>query len=355
MRLKLSSMLVSAVCIASFAAPEVKFSGYLDADAWLDFKGNFYTNNELDLGMSVDFTEKVSAHVYATVRAGLIPAGLGLPKDRWADFVFDGFDITYKSKVGTFSVGDLVYQYGKFNYYFYKRLSMITNESFTRGIKYENGNDVITQGLSVGIADVSDDVSGDIVGSTSLTFGENQSLGLHYGIRGNARLSFKTGTDFFAGAEYNGSFGENVSIKADVGYLNVKGAERKNVFSFLLEPSLSFGSFSTAFTGFFMLDPDSANDLSAPLLTGIADEMFFYVEPGYSFNDYLGIGLPLEIHAGKLKDKDDNNFWAVPTFYVYPTEGVQWWIWGQMVVPMVRGITKDNLSYALGSEIIVTF
>lgn len=358
---KIATLLVGAAFTAIYAgSPEVDFSGYLDADVWADLTGKYYVNSELDLGMGVKFNDKVSAHVYATVNSannensvGRIPAGVGLSGDRWVDFKFDGFDITYSSAIGTFSVGDLVYQYGKFNYYFYKRLSMITSEGFTRGLKYSVGNEKITQELTAGISDLGETLA-DVQGFTNLSLAEKHSVGISYGIQNNSMLSFKTGSTFFAGAEYLGEFCDKLSIKADVGYTSFPGDERKSVVTFLLEPSLSFGKFTTALTAYAMLDPDSVNNLDEPIF-GIGDEFFFYIEPGYSFNDHLAIGLPLEIHGADIENKDDNAFWTVPTFYVYPTENVQWWIWGQVAIPMRDGITKKDLTYGIGSEIIVSF
>lgn len=51
------------------ASPQVDFNGYLDADVWADLTGKYYVNSELDLGMSLKFNDKVSAHVYATVNS----------------------------------------------------------------------------------------------------------------------------------------------------------------------------------------------------------------------------------------------------------------------------------------------
>ena len=80
--------------------------------------------------------------------------------------------------------------------------------------------------------------------------------------------------------------------------------------------------------------------------------MFFYVEPGYSFTDNFAVGLPLEYHAVDMDDEDDDAFWIVPTFYIYPFENVQWWLWGQVVLPTVE---NADPAYGAGSEIIVEF
>lgn len=362
MHLKTAAGLL-AVCVmvgSLKAQPELSYSGYLDADVWSDLAGNFYSNSELDLGLTFQFSDKVSANLYITMLSGGIPAGYGANSDRWASADFDGFDVTYESAYGTFSVGDLVYQFGGFNYYFYKRLSMITPESFTRGIQYSNTFGPVTQTFLVGAADL-DANTGDILGTSEVALGEEQAVTAVYGVRGSALEDFGSGFDIQAGLQYTGSFGEMLSMKADVGYLGIAGEERSNVITLLAEPSVSMGQFSVAGSFYYMMDSDSINDqiaLASALvgedpeyLFGLGDEMFAYVEPGYSFNDVIAAGLPLEYHAGLLDDEDDNSFWVVPTLYVYPTDGVEWWIWGQVVVPQGEG---DN-AYGLGSEIIVNF
>lgn len=355
------SLITAAISFVNAAGPQISFNGYLDADVWMDLAGKYFVNSELDLGMALQFNDKVSAHVYATVNSannenvkGRIPAGAGASSDRWLDMKFDGFDLTYASKIGTFSVGDLVYQYGKFNYYYYKRLSMITSEGFTRGIRYSAGNDLITQELTGGVSDLGETIA-DVQGFTKLALGKNHSIGLSYGLQNNSVYSFSDSSKVFAGLEYNGTLSEVLSVKASAGYNNLPGGDRKNVITLLLEPSLSLGKFTTAMTVYAMLDPDSANDIVNSPLFGINDEFFVYVEPGYSFTDAFAVGLPLEIHGVDLENEDDNAFWAVPTFYIYPTENVQWWLWGQVVVPLADGMTGDDLLYGIGSEIIVTF
>ncbi len=344
------------------ASPQIDFNGYLDADVWADLKGRYYVNSELDLGMSLKFNDKICAHVYATANSannasipGRVPAGIGNPSDRWLEFKFDGFDLTFLSPIGTFSVGDLVYQYGKFNYYYYKRLSMITPESFTRGVRYSFGNDHIAQEVTAGISDLGETIA-DVQGVTNLTLAEKHLLSLSYGIQNNSMLSFSAGSKIFTGIEYLGKFGEILNLKADFGYINFPGEERKNLFTLLVEPLLCFGRFTTAMTAYTMFDPDSANtDLAASPLLGISDEFFFYIEPGFAFTEIFAVGLPLEIHGMDLENKDDNAFWVVPTFYIYPKENVQWWLWGQVVVPVASKFTGADLLYGIGSEIIVSF
>ncbi len=340
---------VSVLLSGVGAAPDVSFSGYLDTDVWTDFTGRFYTNAELDLGIHLQFTDAVSANLYVTaISEERIPAGVGNPADRWPAFDYDGFDITYASPYGEFSVGDLVYGFGDFNYYLYKRLSMIAPESFSRGLSYEYSGENFSQYLLVGVSD-EDYSTVDIVGKSSTSLGEDGSLGLVYGINGNARSNFSTGFDFFAGAEYRGSFGA-LDLKLDLGLLSLRGEERSSVVTLLVEPEMAFGDFFTALTFYRLFDFDSVNDLADPLF-GIDDEMFVYVEPGYAFNETVAFGLPLEYHSFSLDTTDDDEFWVVPTLYIYPADMVEWWIWGQVAKPT----SGDDAYFGFGMEVIVNF
>jgi hypothetical protein len=336
--LHLTTIIVATALLNAHSAPTVSFSGYLDSDVWTDFSGTLYSNDELDLGMSLAFSERVSVGVFATVASGSIPAGTGRPGgsstlsiddtisivdeqwSRWVSVQFDGITLTYDSPIGEFAAGDLVYQFGCFNYYFYKRLSMITPERFTRGIQYTIGNDIVSQRLLIGSADM--DSYGDIVAATEITPSENHAIGIYYGTRGNVRLDFGAGFEIFAGAEYTAAFGEVLSTKLDIGYRSLPEdslGTRPSVISILLEPVLTLGDFSTAVSVYSFIDPDESG---ANL---IDDEFFVYCEPGYAFTDLFALGLPLEIHAPRIDSiADSGAFWAVPTGYIYPADGVEW-------------------------------
>jgi hypothetical protein len=355
--MKKCAVIVGVCSIMAYAAPEVSFGGYLDADVWGDLTGVYFANSELDLGMSLKFSEKVAAHVYSTVwsangeHPGSIPAGLAPPDERWLAVVFDGFDITFDTDYGSFAVGDLVYQYGKFNYYLYKRLSMITPESFSRGLSYSISSGMISAQLLAGIADRNSSTA-DVQGMANVTFSESASLGVYVGIQNDAMYEIADGTDFYGGLEFNGAAGEMLSLKFDLGYKKLAGEDGLSAVSVLFEPSLSVGKFSTALSAFYSYDGDD-DVVGAAELFNVGDEMFVYVEPGYSFTDMFAAGLPLEYHAFDMANEDDNQFWAVPTFYVYPTDGIEWWLWGQMIAPLTD--EEEDLGWGVGSEIIVNF
>ncbi|MBD3418610.1 MAG: hypothetical protein GF398_00685 [Chitinivibrionales bacterium] len=365
-----TATLLLAITLVQAEGPDVSFSGYLDSDVWTDFEGNFYTNDELDLGLNVAFSEKISADVFVTILTsnapsgrGSIPAGDGHPAERWVSVAFDGVGINYESDFGTFTVGDLVYQYGGFNYYFYKRLSMITPENFTRGVQYSIGSDAFTQTVLVGVTDMSGS-SGDIIGASEFAFSQELGLALYYGVRGEVVGGFGYGSDLFAGTEFNGSFGEAISVKLDIGFQNFATVDdsgmtimdgddpkRFSTIALLLEPGLSLDKLSTALSVYYVVDPDESGHYPG------ADEQFFaYVEPGFAFTDVFALGLPLEVHSGGLAEDlvDTGEFWVVPTGYIYPFEKVEWWIWAGGYFPFDADIGGDPY-YALGSEIIVNF
>ncbi|MGE5670222.1 MAG: hypothetical protein ACM31E_02180, partial [Fibrobacterota bacterium] len=75
--LKTIAIISSSAAVLFADGPSVSFTGYLDADAVADFKGKYYANTELDLGMTATFSEKVSAHIYTTVNNVYSPSGLG--------------------------------------------------------------------------------------------------------------------------------------------------------------------------------------------------------------------------------------------------------------------------------------
>lgn len=375
-----------AVCVMVMAAgvaakPEVGFGGYLDSDVWTDFAGNFYSNDELDLWMDLTFSENVSASVCATIASGSVPAGPGLPGGtdrslqivgvdtlfldtvvitddytRWVSVAFDGVSLSYASPFGTFTVGDLVYQYGGFGYYFYKRLSMITPENFTRGIQYTLGGERVSQDILIGSADA--DGVGDIVGATSLSFGDNAGLGVYYGVRGSVVEGFETSGRLYTGLELNAALGEALALKFDLGYRNVPidrdtAKTRAGAYTLLFEPTFTAGDFSTALSVYTFIDPDTSG------ANPVGDEFYAYVEPGYAFSDAFAVGLPLEIHTEEMDSfAETGSFWAVPTFYIYPADGVEWWLWGQAAVPLSdkdpAGEAREQ-GWALGSEIIIEF
>lgn len=348
---------VALCALAAAAAPEVSFSGFLDADAWANLEGDYFANNELDIGMVLKFSDKVAAHVYATAWTvygpagyeGTVPAGVSLANDRWVSLTYDGFDITFETGAGSFSVGDLVYQFGKFNYYLYKRKSMITPESFSRGLSFSFGGDKVSQQFLLGISDLNSSTA-DVQSVTSVALGEAHSLGIYLGLQNDAKLPSDMTNVVYGGLEYLGAAGEVLSLKFDFGFNSLPDNERAGVFSLLFEPSLSLGNVSTAVTVFALFDDDSMVNSAAGLFN-LGDEFFVYVEPGYSFTERFAFGLPLEIHGFDMSNEDDNEFWAVPTFYVYPFENVEWWIWFQTAKPL----SDKDTYFGAGSEIIVNF
>ncbi len=369
-------MLAVFVCTVSIAsAVELSLSGYLDSDVWSDFSGNIYTNDELDLGTSISFTDQVSANIYATVASGSVPAGTGEPGQRWAALTFDGVDVTISSSAGTISVGDLVYQYGGFSYYLYKRLSMVTPESFVRGVSYTFESGSITQTVLAGAGDApntlmsynvettggdtatltegevgSDANSGAVASETRIGLGDDYALDIYASLQSDIAKDFSSAATLAAGTRLEGSIAEMLEFAATLGYTlgYNPGPSESSALTLLVEPTLSLGTYSLAASVYLFSDLDNGAGLNP-----VSDEFYVYVEPGIRTSDLFGFGLPLEIHSTDLDQFDtQSQFWAVPTCYIYPADGVQWWLWAQTIVPFDSDASP---AYAVGSEIIVEF
>jgi hypothetical protein len=352
-------------------AADISFSGYLDSDMWSDFSGNLYTNDELDLATNISFTDNVDAHVYTTVATGSVPAGSGEPGQRWAAVAFDGVDVTIATPKGTIGVGDLVYQYGGFDYYLYKRLSMVTPESFLRGVSYAIETDRLSQTVLLGVGDAPNtvysynvaaiggdtiSVAGDsvatdrnqatIAGETGIGVGESYTLRLYASVHSDITARFEDTGMLSLGSRLEGRLAELLSFHTTVGFM--AGPSQSRGLTLLIEPALSLEKYSLAASvySFFDLEDGAA-------LNPVNDEFFVYIEPGIQLATPFALGLPLEIHTPDMSALDtEGEFWGVPTMYIYPSDGVQWWLWAQAIVPFDA---DRDLAYAVGSEIIVEF
>jgi hypothetical protein len=134
----------------------------------------------------------------------------------------------------------------------------------------------------------------------------------------------------------------------------------------LVEPLYATGKYSV--TGALFVNakgkaPRLAPNFPGQTLTGREfDDIFVYIGPGYSLNKTYGLGLPIEFHdasaANAFLQGYDQSVWAVPTLYIYPGSGVQWWIWAQIVKPTTSpsgSTTSIGPRYFAGSEIVFKF
>jgi hypothetical protein len=225
---------------------------------------------------------------------------------------------------------------GQLNYYAYKRpvdYGAIMPEAYLRGF----GADIAGLTVYAGATDL--DISTEpepkvsqfgLYGAYGLALSESFSLTPKADIRlGGPDAEWHAGIE----AALEGDF----SLNAALGAFSEGGADPN--FTVLVEPSLSAGQFSVAGTYYQALVDDEASPASIP------DDLLIYIEPGISLNDVFAAGLPLEFHQ-----LDTEQFWAVPTLYLYPASGAEIWLWAGGVFP-----DKGDASFSAGSEVIVNF
>ncbi|MCD6023741.1 MAG: hypothetical protein K0Q91_657 [Fibrobacteria bacterium] len=370
-----AGLLGASLAAGQDARPSVSFSGYVDADFVTTFSGGgvqdpiHTTGLEIDLTTTVTFSRRLNAVIYTTMNDGIVPAqGAG---KTWDDVNFDGATLNwlYNDKL-TIYAGDLIYGTGYFNYYGNKRSAVVVGEHAARGAGFSYGGLTVTTGVSdLGAADS----TGPLLSRTWSTF---LKYDLALGASGGTLTpSFKYtagaagATPFVGGLSYDGKFG-GLSLSTDVA-VNYYSASFDPGYLALFEPSFASGSFSIAATVFYnkkggqsgdtLLAPNNPSTTLGPdageggLARGkLFDDFFVYVEPGFSLSDTYALGLPLEYHQPDL-DADGEpgeGIWVVPTFYVYPGPGVQWWLWAGVVIPTASGLDP---AYSAGSEIIFKF
>ena len=330
--------LMSVLATTTYAEPKIEIHGDADADVWYDATAKkAYNSHDINLTVTGQITENISATIGVTSIAGVPPADMISNADRWGTMDFDGAWIDWNTSVEglSFSIGDLVYTFGAFDYYFYKNKGMITSEIFPRGAQavYDMGTFSVTA-----IGGAKDDEAGSLIAGGILGYEPSEALSL------NAIListSADSNTDLNGGLSALISAGP-ASIKADFAYITQGDSTGMNL---LIEPSAGFGDFSVAASFFMKLTDESISQ-------DITEDMFIYLEPGYSFSDGFAFGLPLEYHDADSDVEKDESIWVVPTAYVYPAENLEIWLWGGAYVPTAE---NSETTYALGSEVIFAF
>jgi len=337
--------IIALLACAAYAA-DVSFEGTLDADYGnhleKDFTVNNAANQDLRLKMNIDMDENVrvvvgaaSKSVYMTSdgsefsrirhREEATPIG----SDRWSPFVFDGISLEWTVSRGlTFIFGDLTYSFGSFNYYFWRNpdyyAGILTTQGM-RGLGAKLGDDGY---VYIGASD-SNNKSGRIVASYAVPIPGLDHVGNKLTvapmldlIKGGGRSHrYTIGVD----ANYSRSYTDlNYALR---GIYGLHPSHGNLVNTFTLEPSFNYKSFSLAGTGYWALLADTTES-EVPVTvedTYSVDEKLIYVEPSYSFNKKISMGLGFEWH--KPGTDSDDWFLIAPTGYLYPTAGVDLAFW----------------------------
>jgi hypothetical protein len=302
--------------------------------------------------------------IYTTMTDGVVPAQGA--DATWAPVRFDGAALNWAYNDDlTLHVGDIIPGVGYFNYYLNKRAAVVVGERALRGVGADwKGLSVATGVSGLGATDTSGNPVPATQWSTFVKY--DYALAPNMTLTPAVKQTFATGaTPVEGGLSFKGSFGE-YALKADVA-ANYWSSDYDLGYTLLVEPSWAHDTYTVAATIFYnekgtkaapnvpttTLPSPLADSVSTLLRGGRAtfDDFFVYVEPGMSLGKTFSVGLPLEYHVPSLDADVGNAFWAVPTLYIYPGSGVEWWLWAQGVFPVAGG----SADLYAGSEIIFRF
>jgi len=338
-------LILSTLALASaVSAADVSFGGELKAEygTYLgkDFEVDNRANQDLGIDMNIGLDENVSAtasfSTVSTYRSGdsalsdaefrdrYKSTEMGDADNRWTGVIFDG--ILFKWQIqpsAAFVFGDLTYSAGAFNYFFWRNTAnyaAIVADQGLRGVGFElEGGRVY-----VGASD-NNDKSGVLYASYPFAILDRADhkvvlTPVFDAIKGGGRdHRYTFGTEI----EYSRSYTQvNYALRGAFGTRPFHG---DNVYTFMLEPSFNYGSFSLAGTAYAAMLADG--DSAAALQTSAPDERMVYVEPAISLHPKFTMGL-----SGEWHDPDseiDNDEWTMiaPTGYLYPTADMELVFW----------------------------
>jgi len=225
---------------------------------------------------------------------------------------------------------------------YYKRLSIITPETFLRGAAFAMSSEKIEYKVMAGV-----DGDKDAVISGNIKF---SGLDIMASYKQRAFTLDNTNRGALAlGATFEGL---PAGIKLTAGFISpvIEGTPEFGDAALNLSVSFSLspgGNLSLAGYLLYTMDDEGINEN----YLGVALEEFLaYVEPGVKLSDYLSFGLPIEFHKFHASDVKEQ-IWIVPTLYIYPVKGVEIWLWAQAILYTESG---DPDFYG-GLETIVRF
>lgn len=368
-----------ALAATGFAmAADVEIHGNVDFDFGSYFDRDFdptnAANQDIDLSVTANLDENVSVTVFTNTKSNITNSDQaseirhGLPrstaitsdKDRYTAFNFDGVELRWKPfQDVSFVFGDLTYNAGTFNYYFWRdpsRYAVISRDQSVRGFGVEVGNNKFGDGkFYIGATDDSK--------AAIAVFG---TYALKLLNRPDEHLTITPSVDWVFGSEvgrgYTYFFGTeldysksldilNYSIYAVYGLHPYKGDA---VHSFLVEPSLNYNIFNLGFSYFYaIVNKDDGYKAADQIFTD--DQMLFAIEPSFNITKKFALGVSFEYHDPDAEvSKDEFKFLGM-NFYLYPTlnTNVTFWFgynFSKDKNPVVGEATKFSLGMSAHAD-----
>lgn len=345
-------LLPLALTAAGFTfAADIEVHGDVNLDYGSYFDKDFSplnaANQDIDLSLQANLDENIHVVVNANTHSSFVNANGDLEAseirhgfahsaaisdsdNRYTGFNFDGAQLRWDvSHDVTLIFGDMTYNAGTFNYYFWRdpsKNAVIVRDESLRGFGAEFGNEKYGSGkFYMGASEDND---------STLAMYATYSLPMLN--RPDEHLILTPSVDWFFGSnaartytyvlglevDYSKSFEMfNYGIYAVWGLHPYKG---NGVHSFLLEPSMNYGVFNLGATFFYAIT-DSDYDTDPQLFT--EDQMLFAIEPSFNLHKKFTMGIAYEYHDHDTEVHNDDYHYLGMNFYLYPTmktEAVFW-------------------------------
>lgn len=357
--------------------PTFKVSGEVEFDAYADWVPDADDDrlshsfaSTFDLLFEVQFNEKWSAE-----------AAISADDDGYAPgFAYDGAFIQYAhSDDLVIRGGDLTFSEGAFRYYGYDDPgddAIGMTEQDIRGVEAEIKGIYVGLGFTRGDEyDYCYDEDGELIADCPAPDGYyayNVHLAYDLGIGDHSIrpwVDYKSYQEedhnqLRAGVTAELVFGEAFSIQLAYGlfydYLASDEDETSVMnHAFAVEPEASFGPvFVKAAFYYAIIDDDDELQLQNPDMNSNPEYMFGYVEPGYTFNDLLAVGIPIEYHTNTLdSDEEVATFDVGARVYFTPVEGLEVTGFVMADIPLGDDIKgeDDNTGIQFGVETVFAF
>lgn len=368
-----------ALAATGFAmAADVEIHGNVDFDFASYFNRDFdptnAANQDIDLSVTANLDENVSVTVFTNTKSNITDSDQaseirhGLPrstaitsdKDRYTAFNFDGVELRWKPfQDVSFVFGDLTYNAGTFNYYFWRdpsRYAVISRDQSVRGFGVEVGNNKFGDGkFYIGATDDSK--------AAIAVFG---TYALKLLNRPDEHLTITPSVDWVFGSEvgrgYTYFFGTELDYSKSLDILNygiyaVYGLhpyKGEAVHSFLVEPSLNYNIFNLGMSYFYAI-VNKGEDYKAADQIFTDDQMLFAIEPSFNITKKFSLGVSFEYHDPDAEvSKDEFKFLGM-NFYLYPTlnTNVTFWFgynFSKDKNPVVGEATKFSLGMSAHAD-----
>lgn len=368
-----------ALAATGFAmAADVEIHGNVDFDFASYFNRDFdptnAANQDIDLSVTANLDENVSVTVFTNTKSNITNSDQaseirhGLPrstaitsdKDRYTAFNFDGVELRWKPfQDVSFVFGDLTYNAGTFNYYFWRdpsRYAVISRDQTVRGFGVEVGNNKFGDGkFYIGATEDSK--------AAIAVFG---TYALKLLNRPDEHLTITPSVDWVFGSEvgrgYTYFFGTELDYSKSLDILNygiyaVYGLhpyKGEAVHSFLVEPSLNYNIFNLGMSYFYAI-VNKGEDYKAADQIFTDDQMLFAIEPSFNITKKFSLGVSFEYHDPDAEvSKDEFKFLGM-NFYIYPTlnTNVTFWFgynFSKDKNPVVGEATKFSLGMSAHAD-----